>query len=107
DSVHHQKWVIPVLGRLRWKEAALAIFGNHDYWYHPQFLRRRLARLKIHYLGNGWQQIQVRGEPLVVIGNEHPWAKPGPDLTGCPDGPFRLLLSHTPDNIGCARQAEI
>src|SRR5262249_44094029 len=30
--------------------------------------------------------------------------RPPPDLKGCPDGPFRLCLSHTPDNIGWARR---
>ncbi len=50
-------------------------------------------------LKNSWQQIEVRGEPLIVIGNEYPWVAPPPDLTGCPVGPFRLCLSHSPDNI--------
>jgi hypothetical protein len=74
----------------------------------------------------------VRGRPLVVIGQEAPWLMPGPDLKNCPEsagsgragsvsdghdsedrrlrfrlgggGPFRLCLSHTPDNIAWARQ---
>jgi len=50
----------------------------------------------------------VRGEPLVAIGHEGPWAKPKPDhLKGCPSGPFRLCLSHTPDNIAWARREQI
>jgi predicted MPP superfamily phosphohydrolase len=104
DSVHHQKWVIPVLGRLRWKEAGLAILGNHDYWYDPLFIRRRLQRLRFHYLGNGWQKLTIRGEQLIVIGHEGPWHKPAPELSECPEGPFRLLLSHSPDNLGWARR---
>jgi predicted MPP superfamily phosphohydrolase len=107
DSVHHQKWIIPVLGRLSWKVAGLAILGNHDYWYDPPFIRRRLDRLGFHYLGNGWRQLTVRGEPFIVIGQEYPWTRPGPDLSGCPDGPFRLLLSHTPDNVRWARRARV
>ena len=43
------------------------------------------------------------GEPLVVVGHEGPWFRPPPDLTGCPTG-FRLLVSHTPDNIRWARR---
>lgn len=107
DSFRHQKWIIPILGRLRWREAGLAILGNHDYWYDAQFIRRRLARLGFHYLGNGTKQLTIRGEPLLVLGNESPWLKPRPDLTGCPEGPFRLCLSHTPDNIGWARKAKV
>jgi predicted MPP superfamily phosphohydrolase len=107
DSIHHQKWIIPVLGRLTWNVAGLAILGNHDYWYDPLFIRRRLARVGLDYLGNGWRQISVRGEPLIVIGHEGPWSRPAPDLAGCPEGPFRLLLSHTPDNIRWARWAGV
>jgi predicted MPP superfamily phosphohydrolase len=112
DSIHHQRWIVPVLGRLRWRVAALAILGNHDYWYDPPFIRRRLGRLGMHYLGNGWRQLEVRGKPLVVIGHEGPWEGPAPDLGECPPpslegGPFRLCLSHTPDNIAWARQAGV
>ena len=54
-------------------------------------------------LGNDWTQIDVHGEPMVVIGNETPWFTPAPDLTNCPQGPFRLCLSHSPDHIAWAR----
>ncbi len=107
DGTFYQRWIIPTLGWLRWKIDAFAILGNHDYWYDPPFIRRRLTRLKMKYLGNSWRQIEVRGEPLVVIGNEYPWAKPQPDLSKCPAGPFRLCLSHTPDNLPWARRAGI
>jgi uncharacterized protein len=104
DGYKHQRWIMPVLGRLRWGLAAFAILGNHDYWYDPPFIRRRLLRLGIRYLGNSWEQMTVRGEPLVVVGHEGPWRRPAPDLASCPTGPFRLCLSHTPDNIRWARR---
>jgi predicted MPP superfamily phosphohydrolase len=43
----------------------------------------------------------------VVIGHEGPWLRPAPDLSDCPEGPFRLCLSHTPDNLRWARRAGI
>jgi uncharacterized protein len=104
DSIHHQGWIVPALSWLRWKVGAFAILGNHDFWYDPPFIRRRLSRLGIAYLGNTWQRIEVRGEPLVVVGHEGPWTRPAPDLTACPEEPFRLCLSHTPDNIAWARK---
>lgn len=107
DSMHHMRWIVPVLGRLRWRIAAFAILGNHDYWYDPPLIRRRLRRLGMHVLTNSWQQIEVRGEPLVVVGHEGPWLRPAPDLKDCPREPFRLCLSHTPDNIRWARRAGI
>jgi predicted MPP superfamily phosphohydrolase len=107
DSMHHKRWIVPVLGRLRWKIAAFAILGNHDSWYEPQYVRRRLRRLGMQVLANTWQQLEVRGEPLVVVGHEGPWFKPEPDLSDAPAEPFRLCLSHTPDNIAWARRQRI
>ncbi len=33
DTDRHHRWIVPVLGRLRWKIAAFAILGNHDAWH--------------------------------------------------------------------------
>ena len=99
DSKWHHRWVVPVLGRLRWNVAGFAILGNHDSWRDVTLIRRRLRRVGFNVLGNHWKQFDVRGEPMLVIGHEGPWFKPLPDLKGCPEGPFRLCLSHTPDNL--------
>lgn len=107
DTIHHQGWIVPTFSWLRWKIAAFAILGNHDYWQDPPFIRRRIQKLGIHYLGNQWQQIEVRGQPMVVIGQESPWLVPRPDLSQCPPEPFRLCLSHTPDNLPWARKNHI
>jgi predicted MPP superfamily phosphohydrolase len=107
DSSRHMRWIAPVLGRLRWRVAAFAILGNHDHWLETSYIRRRLHRLGMIVLPNIWRQIEVRGEPLVVIGHEGPWLKPAPDLTDCPREPFRLCLSHTPDNIRWVRRAGV
>jgi predicted MPP superfamily phosphohydrolase len=107
DSLHHHGWILPALGWLRWKTAAFAILGNHDHWYDPPGIRRRLEELGMTVLPNVGRTVEVRGEPLVVIGNEWPWLKPPPDLSDCPEGPFRLCLSHTPDNLPWARRVGI
>ncbi len=106
DSKQHHRWIVPVLGRLRWKLGAFAILGNHDQWYDPLLVRRRLRKLRMHVLGNGWEHIEVRGQPLILVGHEGPWFKPAPDLSACPEG-FRLCLSHTPDNMPWARRNQI
>lgn len=103
DSDIHHRWVLPVLGRLRWRVAAFAIFGNHESWFDPALVRRRLRRCGFDVVGNGWRRVEIRGEPLVVVGNETPWFCPAPDLRDCPTGPFRLCLSHTPDNLPWAK----
>jgi hypothetical protein len=107
DSHQHPEWLKPVFGRLRWRSAAFAILGNHDHWYDTDLIRGELSATGIQMLGNRWLQVQVRGEPLVVVGSEYPWLRPVPDLRDCPPEPFRLGLSHTPDNIAWARRQRI
>jgi predicted MPP superfamily phosphohydrolase len=107
DSNWHHRWIIPVLGRLRSNHGCLAILGNHDSWRDVTNIRRRLRRIGMHVLGNGWELLDVRGAPMAVIGHEGPWFAPAPDLTGCPEDAFRLCLSHTPDNIAWARRQHI
>jgi predicted MPP superfamily phosphohydrolase len=84
--------------------AAFAILGNHDSWLDVRRINRRIKRLGIEMVGGGWKQIAIRGEPLIVIGNETPWIRPAPDLTDCPSDCFRLCLSHTPDTLPWARR---
>jgi uncharacterized protein len=107
DSEWHHRWIVPVLGKLRWNLGAYAILGNHDSWRDVPLIRRRLRRVGMTVLGNSWQPLDVRGQPMIVIGHEGPWFTPPPDLTKCPDGIFRLCLSHTPDNIAWARAHHI
>ncbi len=103
DSEHHHRWVVPLLGRLRWRLGAFAILGNHDYWQDIALIQRRLRRVGFTVLDNSWTQVELLGEPLVVVGHQGPWFAPEPNLTGCPEGPFRLCLSHTPDNMPWCR----
>jgi len=103
DSEKHHRWIVPLLGRMRCTVGAFAILGNHDAWRDPSRIRRRLRRAGMTVLGNSWQQIDVRGEPMIIAGHEGPWFTPIPELSKCPDKIFRLLLSHTPDHIKWAR----
>jgi predicted MPP superfamily phosphohydrolase len=107
DSDKHHRWIVPVLGRLRWGTAAFGILGNHDSWRDVPVIRRRLRRLGIEVLANGWKEIKVRDERVVFIGHEGPWFRPPPDLTGCPQDTFRICLSHTPDNIRWAQERNV
>lgn len=104
DSFTHHRWILPLLSRLRWRDAAFAILGNHDFWYDARKIRRRLVRLGFTMLANTWTRIEWRDLPLTVAGHEGPWNSEKVDLSGCPADGFRLLLSHTPDNLPWARR---
>jgi uncharacterized protein len=103
DGSKYLDWIEPILRPLQWKLAAFAILGNHDWWQDFDAVRKRLASLGMQVISNRWESLDIRGESLVVIGHEGPWFRPPPDLGNCPDG-FRLLVSHTPDNIGWAKK---
>jgi predicted MPP superfamily phosphohydrolase len=103
DDNKYLDWIEPVLSSLRWNVAALAIMGNHDWWMDFEAVRSRLSALGMKVISNRWEAIDIRGETVVAIGHEGPWFRPPPDLSGCPTG-FRILVSHTPDNIGWARR---
>jgi hypothetical protein len=107
DSEKHYRWIVPLLGRLKWRVAAFAILGNHDHWLDVPLIRRRLRKLRMLVPENSWHTVEVRGEPLIVVGHEGPWLAGAPDLSDCPEEPFRLCLSHTPDNIAWARRNRI
>jgi hypothetical protein len=99
DTDTHHDWIRPLLGRLQAKEAKLAILGNHDQHHDPDRVRAELAAAGYTVLSNTWREIAVRGLPCVAIGHEGPWFDPPPDLRNAPTEPFRLCLSHTPDNF--------
>ena len=107
DTDEHIAWIPAVLGNLKWKLGAFAILGNHDWWYDFNHVREELGKLGMKVVSGKWETIDVRGEKLVVMGHEGPWFKEVPDLSACPADAFRILLSHTPDNIRWAQRNSV
>lgn len=103
DGDEYLSWVAPVLNELSWTTAAVAILGNHDWWQDAAGVRTALGECGFRVIGNAHDVIAVRGEPLVAVGHEGPWFRPGPDVSNLPAG-FRLLVSHSPDNIAWAKR---
>jgi len=99
DSVDHHSWIAPLLGRLKWREAGIAILGNHDLHYQPDAIRNELASVGFTVLSNQWQTMTIRGVPINFIGHEGPWFQPTPDLAGMPREPLTICVCHTPDNF--------
>ncbi len=107
DSDEHIAWIPAVLGNLRWNLSAFAIMGNHDWWQDFTRVRDELRKLGIRVVSGKWESLDVRGEKLIVMGHEGPWFKEVPDLSSCPTDAFRVLLSHTPDNIRWAQRNNV
>lgn len=100
-------WLPTTLGRLQAPLGCYFILGNHDWYLDAARIRQHLTRL-------GWidvagQSIAIthRSRPLAIAGTEYPWLGDHPDLALAPREAFRLLLSHTPDNLPWARQQAV
>ncbi len=102
-------WLPETLGRLTAPRGQYFILGNHDWYLDSPTIRRELERL-------GWTDLAGRcvslnkpaaAAPVVLCGDETPWMGTHPDPSSVSAESFRILLSHTPDNITWARQQRI
>ncbi|MEX2185639.1 MAG: metallophosphoesterase [Pirellulales bacterium] len=110
-------WTDAVYGRLHARYGAYFILGNHDaYLRDTANIRWLLAAAGLIDVGQRWLEIAIRGERVILAGNELPWITPAADMAHAPPrgsgggdraadaGPLRIALAHTPDEIGWARR---
>jgi len=101
-------WVPDTLGRLRARYGVFYILGNHDVRIDTGRLRDAMHDAGLIDVGGRWLDIKIRGERIILAGNELPWLFPAADMTRCPrrtpsGGPLRIVLSHSPDQLDWAR----
>lgn len=87
------------------KHGCYFVLGNHDLRIRdPRVIRDRLGEIGWHDVGGERRVINVQGTDIELLGNESPWF-PAVDFPPCdvPAEHFRLLLSHSPDQIPWAR----
>jgi predicted MPP superfamily phosphohydrolase len=109
DKAVCMDWIPDSLGQLRAPYGVFFVLGNHDLRVRDvSRLRRVLVDSGLVDLSGRWTTVHVRGEPVVLAGNELPWFGPAPDLSEYParlDGkrPLQVVLSHTPDQLDWAQ----
>jgi len=111
DLVDHSDyidWVPETLGKMTARCGVYFVLGNHDIRVDTDRLRRVLGEAGLVDLGGRWVRAEIRGEPVILAGNELPWIAPAADMSGCPrraagGGPLRIVLSHSPDQIDWAQ----
>ena len=102
------EWLPDTLGRLTAPLGQYFILGNHDWYLDSAAIRRELERLGwIGLAGRCVSLANPNASPVVLCGDETPWMGTHPDLSTVSAESFRILLSHTPDNITWARQQGI
>jgi len=112
DDAELIDWLPTTLGRLRGKIGQYFILGNHDWYLDSNRVRAELEHL-------GWMDLSSRcievrppnsknsAPALVLAGDETPWMGTHPNLNQTSTDSFRILLSHTPDNIQWAQSQQI
>jgi predicted MPP superfamily phosphohydrolase len=109
DVSECQAWFPATLGRLRARYGVLFVLGNHDKKLpHPARIRAALTDLGLIDVGGRRHVITMDGYQVLAAGNEWPWFGPRVEIprrtSASDDRTFRLLLSHSPDQIVWARQ---
>jgi uncharacterized protein len=112
DKAECISWIPDTLGQLTSRYGVYYILGNHDLRVDEIQLRRILTDSGLLDLGGRWISIEVRGEPIIIAGNEAPWYIPAADLDNCPPHTpdcnyLRILLSHSPDQLNWARARDV
>lgn len=114
DSWSCFPWLATTLGRLRARQGRYFLLGNHDLRRgDPVALRHELVRLGFLDVGGTKQSVTIHGQAIEIYGNELPWFGPAPEVPpvaaqtdGNETSPFRILLSHAPDQIRWAVDRE-
>lgn len=100
-------WLPSTLGRMTAPLGCYFILGNHDWYLEPDEIRRRLSDLGWHDVAGTTRELTRDGTSLVIGGSERPWMGDHPDFSRTPADAFRILLSHTPDNLRWARRHDV
>ena len=104
DSPDLLDWLPETLGRMQAPLGCYFVLGNHDWRLDnvPE-IRAALERLGWHDAAGRCHRTEHRGHTLAIGGSERPWMGTHPDFAASP-AEFKLLLSHTPDNLPWARE---
>lgn len=109
DDIRLLDWFPSTIGRLRAPLGQFFILGNHDWYSGASQIREELVK-------DGWTDVSSRavaltspgrGSAVMIAGDETPWLGTHPDLSQIPPEMFRILLSHTPDNLEWARDHQV
>jgi uncharacterized protein len=106
ESTAYFDWIPDTFARLTARYGVWFVLGNHDRRTGELArLRKMLEQSGLIDLGGRSRQIEINGQPVVLMGNELPWIKHEPAACGFADAApsLRIVLSHSPDQLGWAR----
>ncbi len=103
DDQRLTEWLPATLGRLHAPLGRFFVLGNHDWYLQPELTRRALRQIGWTDVAGKCVTVEHDGHSLAIGGTELPWMGEHPDFDAATGEAFRLLLSHTPDNIQWAK----
>jgi predicted MPP superfamily phosphohydrolase len=107
DTPRCLDWIPNTLGRLQSPLGVYFILGNHEQRL-PDVpaVRQTIRDAGLIDLGGRVVGVEARGCTVLLAGNEQPWLGRLPDMQSAEarNADFRLLLSHSPDQIRWARR---
>ena len=107
DSEHCVEWIHPIFAAATAVDGAYFILGNHDARMKDvNWIRESMRGAGWVDLGGQKRSVTLRGQEVTLLGNESPWLKE-PPLLDRSDCDFRLMLSHSPDQIRWARNHNV
>ena len=110
DIIDHQPcidWLPEIFAQARARDGCFFVLGNHDTRIvDASQTREAMDRAGWTDLGSRTLKRNLLTVPTLLIGNEYPWFG-RPEIASDGNESFRLLLSHTPDQIGWARQNNV
>jgi predicted MPP superfamily phosphohydrolase len=100
-------WLPEIFSQAEAADGCFFVLGNHDTRVVDSWQTRdAMDRAGWTDLGSRSLRTQLRGVASLVIGNEHPWFE-RPGMGDANPAEFRLLLSHSPDQLSWARRHNV
>ncbi len=112
ESRHCLPWIRELFGRLQAPLGVFYVLGNHEKKIRDESsIRHELDSSGLTGLGGRCLTIQARDRDILMAGTEMPWYPPAPDMLSYTaaqqsESPFRILLSHSPDQLPWAQSHE-
>lgn len=95
-------WIPETLGQLEGRLGNYFILGNHDWPQEPDEIRQAMIQCGWRDAAGELTTLDTAGKTLLIGGSERPWMGRPSNFNAFPNEAFRLLLSHTPDNLSWA-----